>query len=118
MYCAQVLSQNSGKRPINLFVSRQAASFSDATFSQYWATIMSKVDTMGQQHFAPSKARTMYVEHITSETGLPPTMWDGVAAIMDNTTRQWADGPYNPSRKRRLAQNAVNGHTRHINGRG
>jgi hypothetical protein len=49
---------------------------------------MSRIDTLGQPHFAPSKARTMYVEHITSETGLPPEMWDGVAAVMDNTTRQ------------------------------
>ena len=69
-------------------MSRQATAFSDAIFSQYWAMVMDKVDTLGQPHFAPSKARTMYVERITSETGLPPAMWDGVAAVMDNTTRQ------------------------------
>ena len=86
--CAQVLSQNTGNRPINLFVSRGGKAYSDATFSQYWTTVMDKVDTMGQPHFPPSKARTMYVERITSETGLPPDMWDGVAAVMDNTTRQ------------------------------
>lgn len=85
---AQVLSQHTGKRPINLFVSRQATAFSDATFSQYWTMVMSKVDTRGQEHFPPSKARTMYVERITADTGLPPDMWDGVAAVMDNTTRQ------------------------------
>ena len=71
-----------------MFVSRGGTAFGDATFSQYWTMIMDKVDTMGQPHFPPSKARTMYVEHITSETGLPATMWDGVAAVMGNTTRQ------------------------------
>ena len=30
---------------------------------------------------------------------------------------QWTDGPYNPSRKRRIAQAAVNGHAKHMTGR-
>ena len=95
--------------PPNLFVSRDGRAFSNATLVHYWSGLMAKVDTLGQSYFPPSLARTMFVEEYTSAHGADPSTWDGCAAIMGNSTRQWRD-TYNPSRKRRAAQRAIDVH--------
>jgi len=103
----QILTQSKGDKMVRLFVSAKGNAFKKApNFTQYWAHLMSKVDTHGQAYFAPSVARTMFVEEYTGAHGAEPEYWDGCAAIMGNTTAQWR-ASYNPSRKRRAAGRAL-----------
>jgi hypothetical protein len=103
----QILTQTKGDKMVRLFVSAKGNAFAGpANFTQYWAQLMSQVDTRGQGYFAPSVARTMFVEEYTGAHGAEPEYWDGCAAIMGNTTAQWRAN-YNPSRKRRAAGQAL-----------
>jgi hypothetical protein len=90
-----------------LFVTRLGKEYSDATFSQHWKYLLEGTSTL--KYFPPSSARTVFVEDYTSKFGVEPEMWDGAAAIMGNTVRQWG-ASYNPSRRQRIAQRAVDGH--------
>lgn len=50
---------------VTLFCNSSGKAFTSCTFVHYWMALMKDVDTLGQQYFPPSAARTMYVEHIT-----------------------------------------------------
>jgi len=104
----EILTQTKGdSKMVRLFVSSRGSAFKDpSNFTQYWEILMRQVDTMGQAYFAPSLARTMFVEDYTGAHGAEPEFWDGCAAIMGNTPAQWG-ASYNPSRKRRAAGQAV-----------
>lgn len=108
----KVLTQAKGEKVVHLFVSRYSNPFSATTFNHYWENLMQRVDTMGQPYFAPSLARTMYVEDYTSEQGVHPDMWDGAAAVMGNSVNVWSS--YNPSKRKRAAQRAVDAHTEYV----
>lgn len=101
-----------GRKPL-MFNSSAGNEFSCVTFCQYWQKAMRDMDTMGQEYFCPSLARTMWVEDYTGENGVDPEMWDGAAAVMGNSVRVWVEA-YNPSRKRRAAQKAVNVHEGYV----
>ena len=93
-----------------LFVSRAGIAFSNATFTQYWGKVMGRaLQTHGITYFPPSKARTIFVEAYLQAHAADPELWEGAAAIMGNTPRQWRDS-YTPNRKRRLIAQAVQGH--------
>jgi hypothetical protein len=93
-----------------LFVSDAGMAFTDATFTQYWAKLMRwGTLTHALPYFAPSKARTIFVEAYMSSTATDPEVWEGAAAIMGNSPRQWRDS-YTPNRKRRLVALAVQRH--------
>jgi hypothetical protein len=100
---------------LRLFVTKQGKEFNDATFCQFWETLMSSTAS-GMKYFPPSLARTVFVEDYTSEYGVEPDMWDGAAVIMGNSTAQWS-ASYNPSRKRRIAGRAINGHEAYVTAR-
>lgn len=92
-----------------LMVTREENAFSDATFVHYWGSLMASTDTKGLDYFAPSCARTVFVEDYTSMHGVAPELWDGAADVMGNCVAQWAKS-YNPSRKARRVQQAVEQH--------
>lgn len=98
------------ERPIQrLFVNKKGSIFNDTTFVHFWASLMAQTDTGGMSYFAPSYARTAFIEDYTSEFGVDPEMWDGAAIAMGNSLPQWG-ASYNPSRRSRMAQRAVGGH--------
>lgn len=95
-----------------LFVSDAGMAFTDATFTQYWGKLMRQgAAAHALPYFAPSKARTIFVEAYMSATATDPDAWEGAAAIMGNSPRQWRDS-YTPNRKRRLVALAVQRHGR------
>ena len=100
---------------LRLFVTKQGKEFNDATFCQFWETLMSSTAS-GMQYFPPSLARTAFVEDYTSEFGVEPDMWDGAAVIMGNSTEQWR-ASYNPSRRGRNARRAIGGHEAYVTAR-
>jgi hypothetical protein len=108
----RMLTLERGDAMIRLFVTRQGKEFSDATFVHFWRTLMEATDTNGIEYFPPSKARTVFVEDYTSRYGVEPDMWDGAASVMGNCVRQW-EASYNPSRRQRLAQKAVEAHAQY-----
>ena len=90
-----------------LFVSDAGRAFSNATFTQYWGKQMrAAAMSHGLPYFAPSKAHTIFVEGYTQAAAADLELWEGAAAIMGNTPRQWRDS-YTPGRKRRLVAQAV-----------
>ena len=89
-----------------LFVNDQGKPFNDSTFVQYWGKSMVTARPYGLKYYPPSRARTIFVEEYTAVHQHEPDMWDGAAAVMGNSVEQWRQ-TYNPSRKRRLAQMAV-----------
>ena len=100
-----------------LFVRRSGRPFNDSVFSQFWRQLMQdSAAPLDLLPFTAQDARTTFVEDYTSATGMHPDMWDGAAAVMGNTTRQWA-ASYNPSRQQRLAQAAVNAHRERVDRR-
>ena len=102
----RLLTSESGDSMVLLFTTKKGREFTDSTFVQFWSSHMKSTTEL--PYFCPSLARTSYVEQVSNDTGLPPEMWDGAATVMGNSVRQWAQS-YNPSRRRRLAQQAVNG---------
>lgn len=62
----KIITQESGDQMVNLLISKRGKAFTNVTFVQYWAALMSEVDTMGQAYFPPSLARTMFIEQTTS----------------------------------------------------
>ena len=103
-----------------LFVTKGGKAFlNDSTFTQYWQTLVTKcpiANDLGIKYFAPNEARRMFVEEYTSLHGVPPSLWEGASHVMGNSTRQW-ESTYNPSRKNRRAQEAVDAHTNYMNKR-
>jgi hypothetical protein len=94
-----------------LFVSDAGRAFGDATFTQYWGKQMRAAALSHDlAYFAPSKARTIFVEAYTQSAAADLELWEGAAAIMGNTPRQWRDS-YTPGRKRRLVAQAVLRHS-------
>ena len=109
----RILTQSSGKKMVRLFVSKYGNEFSNVTFTHFWTSLMTggQVDTHGQAYFAPSVARTMFIEEWTASHGEEPETWDGCADIMGNSVSQWFKS-YNPSYKRRRMDKAIKAHTR------
>lgn len=64
----QLLTQddrgNPSDRMVRLFVGRSGREFSNSTFTQYWEKFMEGTETNGQAYFAPSVARTMFIEQV------------------------------------------------------
>lgn len=92
-----------------LFVTSIGQSFSNATFVQFWTRVFRNTGAkfFNLTYFPPSKARNMFVEAYTdSNGGAPPEFWDGAAAVMGNTPRQWT-ASYNASKRQRDATKAV-----------
>ena len=91
----------------------------DSTFTQMWESLLVKcpiANGLGITYFPPMEARRMFVEEYTSMHGVGPSLWDGAAYVMGNSTRQW-EATYNPSRKQRRAQEAVDAHSSFVNKR-
>jgi hypothetical protein len=112
----KILTQEVGGNP-SLFVTKSAKSFSSPPlFTQNWKRIMDHCPIAANHilpYFPPNAGRTIFVEGYTSRTGLDPTFWDGAALVMGTSVGQW-ENSYNPSRKRRLAQVAVDQHSQYI----
>ena len=106
-----ILTADLNTEMLNLFVRENGKDFSSSQFTQMWMMLMSKTAPAGLPYFRPSLGRTIFVEEYTSAAGAPPELWDGAAAVMGNTVRQW-NATYNPSRKRRMAQGAVGAHAK------
>jgi hypothetical protein len=111
-----VITRNHGERMIRMFTTRTGKAFGNVTFVQFWKTMMATTDTKGVGYFAPSGARTAFVEDFTSNNGVEPAMWDGAAHIMGNTTRQWG-ASYRPTRVGREAQRTVDAYEAYTNAR-
>jgi len=91
---------------LQMFVTKSGSAFNDVTFVQYWQEAM-KTAPSGLPYHPPSKFRTIFVEEFTAHHHMEPELWDGAAVIMGNSVEQW-QRTYNPSRKRRMAQQVVN----------
>lgn len=65
---------------------------------------------LGLPIFPPNAARTIFVEAYTSANGAEPDYWDGAAAVMGNTVRQWS-ASYRPNRLVNAAEQAIEAHT-------
>lgn len=95
-----------------LFVSRQGQEFNSSTLTQWWATLMRdnpRAESAGVKYFAPNQGRTIFVEEYVTVRGVLPEMMDGAAAVMGTSVGQWR-ASYNPSRRGRAAQLAIDGH--------
>jgi hypothetical protein len=102
-----------------LFVSAGGNAFNSTTFAHYWRKLMNNCSIAKERqilYFAPSEARTSFVEEYTSENGVAPVMHDGAADVMGNTCLQWKKS-YNPSGRKRKVQATVNGHGVWVEGR-
>lgn len=112
-----LLTSSCGFKQPCLFVNQQGKPFGDASFCHFWRSLMSATDTMGQAYFAPTVARTAFVDNYCSEYGTEPELWEdaaeGCAAVMDTSLRQWKE-TYNPSRRGRQARRAVAGHGAYV----
>ena len=104
----KVLTQGTGDYMPYLFSTRSGKPFSTANFTQYWKAIMKTA--VGVPYFAPSLARTSFVNTYTNEFGVEPALWDGAATIMGNTVKMWNE-QYNPLKRGREAQAAVDRHS-------
>ena len=72
----RLLTQCTGQRMLYLFATSTGKHFQSCNFDYFWEKqLMDRIDTRGQEYFAPSMARTMYIEHITSSTGISPEFW-------------------------------------------
>jgi hypothetical protein len=96
-----------------LIVGKRGADIShnNSLFTHLWNDIMHKCPIRKAyklETFPPNDARTMFVETYTSDTGNAPEFWDG-AAVVGNSVQQWG-ASYNPSKRSRLAQQAVDAH--------
>lgn len=73
------MEQQLGRQPL-LFMSGWGQPFNDATFCQSWYIVLGGKWLPGLQsftpHFAPSKGRNIYVEHVTGVTGFAPDTWE------------------------------------------
>lgn len=111
----KILRDASQERQPCLFMTSKGASFMSfkAALNYAWEKITGAKWCPGLPQwtvpFAPSKGRTIYVEHITSATGYAPDEWEGPARAMGNSTKQWALH-YAPTMHDRLVQDAVNKH--------
>jgi hypothetical protein len=113
----RLLTQETGGNP-SLFVTKTAKSFANAPplFTQFWKRIMDQCPIAARHclpYFPPNAGRRIFVEGYTSRTGCDPEFWDGAALVMGTSLSRW-EASYNPSRKRRLAQVAVDQHCQYI----
>lgn len=112
----QLLTLHLGERMIRMFTTRTGKEFNSVTFVHFWKSLMDTTDTKGVPYFAPSGARTTFIEDYTSTHGVEPAMWDGASFIMGNSPRQW-NASYRPTRVGREAQRAVNAHAMYTSAR-
>lgn len=89
-----------------LFVSGSGRAFNDTTFCHLWKKILMRSPF---EHFGASAIRSTFVEAYTGAYGMEPMHWEGAAAVMGNTTRQWRV-TYAPVMRQREAQVAVDAH--------
>lgn len=99
----------------HLFMTSSGSSFvaSKAALNYWWGTALGgrwchKLPQWTPQ-FAPSKGRTMYVEHVTALTGNTPAEWDGAAQCMGSSAKQWSLH-YAPGMRARQMQAAADNH--------
>lgn len=106
-YGHKLITQNVGDDVKTLFNSRAGQAFSAQTYTHYWKTIMKSATKV--PYFPPSLARTSFVDKYTSLNGEEPAMWEGAATVMGNTVKTWML-QYNPLKRQREAQAAVDTH--------
>jgi hypothetical protein len=106
----QMLTQETGVTTKRLFVSRKGQEFNNSTFTQFWGTIVKASHVPGLQYFPPSAARNAFVVEYMGSNGMEPDMWDGAAAVMGNSRRQW-ETTYNAGVRLQRMQAAVDHHT-------
>jgi hypothetical protein len=94
------------KKNIMMFNSNAGNPFNDQTFNHYWEGLMGR---SGQQYFPPSLARTVFVDRYTGANGMDPELFEGAAACMGNTPKQWR-ASYAPNLKRHKAQASADAH--------
>jgi hypothetical protein len=102
-----------------LFVTSSGKEFTNqpSLLTQYWKRLMGASPLAarhGLNYFPPGAGRRIFVEGYTSRTGLEPEFWDGASIVMGSSVSRWK-GSYNPSRKRRLAQVAIDQHAGWVN---
>ncbi len=111
-----LITRHRGSKMIRMFTTKTGNEFNNVTFVHFWKTLMETTDTMGVNYFAPSGARTAFIEDYTSKHGVEPAMWDGASHIMGNCPRQWG-ASYRPTRVAKEAQRAVDAHAAYTNAR-
>lgn len=101
------------EEPNKVFVTGGYRDFNDVTFAQYWEGLLKRTATQkfGIQHFAATRARTLFVEDYTQH--MPENQWGAAAVVMGNSSRQWQDS-YWPRRRERLAQLATTMHEEYV----
>ena len=112
----EVLGRSPGaqteEEPNKLFVSGAYKDFTNPTFSQYWAQLLKRTGRrFGIQHFAPSQARTLFVEDFAQH--MDEHRWNEAAVVMGNSSRQWR-ASYMPGRRTRMAQMAAMHHAEYV----
>ena len=90
-----------------LFVTNNGNAFGDATFVHYWTWVMGSCSMFGFQRFPPSFARTIFVTDFRSR--MTDEECEAAAIVMGNSVKTW-DLHYNPNRKRRLVDLALDVH--------
>lgn len=85
---------------------------SKAAFNYYWDGVLhGKWCPLLYEwpSFKPSYGRTMFVEHVTAQTGNQPDLWDGPARCMGSSAKQWGLH-YAPGLHARQMQGAADQH--------
>lgn len=113
----KVLTQGTGGAD-RLFVTATGIAFANKPplFTQHWEKIMRRCPIAAAKkiaYFPPVAGRRIFVEGYTSSNGVEPDLWDGAAHVMGTSVRRWGE-TYNPSRKRRQAQQAVDNHSNYM----
>lgn len=106
-YGHKLLTQFTGDHMPFLFATKSGKQFSAANFTQYWGILMKSAKDI--PYFPPSLARTSFVDSYTSLFGEEPDAWEGAATVMGNTVKMWNE-MYNPLKRGREAQDAVDRH--------
>lgn len=112
----KVLTQATGGE-VRLFVTSTGIPFAKPSlFTQHWEKLMRRCPIAAAKsipYFPPVAGRRIFVEGYTSSNGVEPDLWDGAAHVMGTSVRRWGE-TYNPSRKRRQAQLAVDNHSNYM----
>jgi len=97
-----------------LITSKTGRSLDSVGFSIMWRDIMERrcpvARQMQLQYFPATAARTAFVQDYTGASGVSPDFWDGAAAVMGSSQRQFTDRVYFPYKKSRNAQRSVDGY--------
>lgn len=107
----EVLNKYVNEVTPHLFVSNQGNPFTDPTFAHYWTWVMRGAAEYGVPKFCPSFGRTIFIESYTEDAN--PDSWEGAALVMGNSVKQWA-ASYEPSRKRKKVNMAINRHAAYV----